>query len=180
MEETDIQAAPENGVQDDIELRLLTEQEAVFAASEGGFVTLDLAGRHYPRVAFYRAFPFTAPDEWISVREFDKAAAEIGLIERLGDWSAPARELIGGQIALRYFTPKITAIRNIKNEYGYAHFDVETDKGPCRFTVNMHEGGVVSLSETYILIRDLDGNRFAIENLQALTSAEIRRLDIYI
>jgi hypothetical protein len=37
------------------------------------------------------------------------------------------------QLELRYFNPKITRIKHVREEYGYAYWDVGTDRGDCRF-----------------------------------------------
>ena len=40
--------------------------------TEGGFISLTINEKEYERVNFYRAFPLSKPDEYISVRDNDK------------------------------------------------------------------------------------------------------------
>ena len=88
--------------------------------------------------------------------------------------------MIREQLEIRYFTPMIEKIYEIKDEYGYAYFDVATNNGPCKFTIHMGGGSVVSLSDTRILISDLDNNRFEIPDLTKLSATELKKLDLFI
>ena len=159
----------------------LSPQSAVFTQTEGGFLSLCLDGREYKNVALFRAFPFAEPDLYISVRDSDTEGKneEIGMIRSLSEFEE-VRGILEFQLGLRYFTPRITSIKNIKNEFGHAFFDCITDRGPCKFTVNFREGDITHLSETRVLIKDIDGNRFAVEDITKLTPGEMKKLDIYI
>lgn len=163
-----------------LEIRYLNRDNAVFQRTPGGFVSLDYAGRHYDRIAVFRTFPFTDPDMFISIREPDEKAKEIGIIENLSDLDKEAADMLLEQMNLRYFTPVITRILDIKDEYGYAYFDVLTDRGACRFTIHMNGGAVVRLTDTRLLISDLDGNRFEIPDTGKLSSSELKKLDLFI
>ena len=115
-----------------LRLRFITRDNAVFERTEGGFVSMKMKGESYPRVQVYRSFPFTDPDAYISIREADEKAREIGIIKNLKkDVSKETRQMLEEQLRLRYFTPKIEKIINIKDEYGFAYFDVFTDHGAC-------------------------------------------------
>lgn len=161
-------------------VRLLTEQEALFAATEGGFVSLQYDGRQYDRVCFVRMFPFTDPDRYISVREWDEKGREIGIIDNLGDYSAEAVALLNGQLALRYFTPVITAVHSAKAKHGFANFDVETDRGRVRFSIRAGGDSVARLSDNRVIFTDVNGNRFEVRDLSALSAAELKKIDVYI
>ena len=142
-----------------LKMRFLDKKNAEFKATGGGFVSLKVGDEEYSRIQVVRMFPFTDPDHYISIRTSDENSKEIGIIKDLKDVSKETAELLVTQMNLRYFTPIITKIINIKDEYGYAYFDVMTDRGQCRFTINMGGSSVVHLSETRILISDVDENR---------------------
>ena len=163
-----------------LELRFITKENAVFSRTEGGFLALDYAGKHYNRVSVYRTFPLTNPDIYISIREANEKAKEIGMIEKLADMGKEQAELLEEQLRLRYYMPKILKVNDIKDEYGYAYFDVITDFGKCIFTIPMGGGSVVSLTETRLIITDLDGNRFEIEDLRKMSVGELKKLDIFL
>ena len=97
---------------------------------------------------------------------------------RGSEYSSENLGFIKKQLELRYFTPKITGINKVKEEYGYSYWDVATDRGPCRFTAD--QNGVVKLSQTRLIINDVDGNRFELPDVTALSSKELRMIDLYI
>lgn len=164
-----------------LRLTYITKENAVFDRTAGGFVSLKMNEKYYPRIQVYQAFPFTAPDSYISIRESDEKAKEIGIIKDLRkDISKEYAEMLKEQLRLRYFTPIIEKIIHIKDEYGFAYFDVLTNHGACRFTIHMGGGSVVNLSDTRLLITDLDGNRFEIPDVTRLTSPELKKLDLFL
>ena len=179
MKEFDLLKEEEREAEDNLEIRRITKQNAVFFPTPGGFAGLEFEGRRYERVQVYRTFPLTSPDTFISVREADFKAREIGIIENINELDKKTRALLEVQLNRRYFTPKIERIIDIKTEYGYAYFDVVTDRGPCRFTIPM-SGSVARLSETRLIITDIDQNRFEVPDLEKLTSRELRKLDLFI
>lgn len=167
--------------EDLLELRYLDKNNAIFTRTLGGFVALEYDKKKYERVGIYRAFPFTDPDNYISIREADKKAREIGVIKSLEtDLNPEEIKMIREQLNLRYYTPIIKKVNDIKDEYGYAYFDVITDFGKSKFTIQMNSGAVVNLSETRILITDLDGNRYEIPDIHKLTVGELKKLDLFI
>ncbi|HWT75246.1 MAG TPA: DUF1854 domain-containing protein [Mobilitalea sp.] len=164
-----------------LRLRFITKENAVFERTAGGFVSLKLDDEFYPRVQVYHTFPLTEPNSYISIREPNEKAKEIGVIKNLQtDVTQEIREMLLEQLRLRYFTPKIEKINNIKDEYGFAYFDVLTDHGACRFTIHMGGGSVVNLSDTRLLITDLDGNRFEVVDTRKLTIQELKKLDLFL
>ncbi len=163
-----------------LRLRYLTEDNASFEKTPGGFVSLKIGDEEYDRVEIYQAFPFTDPDLYISVRTADEKAKEIGMIADLKKLSPKTQKILKEQIGYRYFTPEIKKVYSVKSEYGFAYFDVLTDSGRCRFVIRMNGGAVISLTETRILILDLDGNRFEIPDVSRLSARERKQLDLFI
>ena len=163
--------------EDVLETRWLTPENAVFSPTEGGFVSLQQGDKMYSRVLVFRTFPFDSPWDYLSVREEDKDNREIGLIAHLQDFDPKTVELIRGQLALRYFMPKIERIFEIKEQYGFSYWHVRTDKGDCRFTVD--QNGVSKLADTRLIISDVDGNRFELPDVTKLSAKELRMVDLY-
>lgn len=118
---------------------------------------------------------------YISIREPDEKAKEIGVIHNLDkDVDEETRKMLTEQMELRYFTPIITKVKNVKEEYGFAYFDVVTDHGPCRFAIHMSGNAVVHLTETRLLITDLDENRFEIPDTSKLTGKELKKIGLFL
>lgn len=146
----------------------------------GGFLDLEYDGQRYERVAVHRCFPFSLPDDYLSFRQAGEKAEEIGMLRRLSDLDKEAQKLVREQLALRYFTPVITKVNSVKEEYGYTYWDVDTDRGPVRFVVRMGSGTVNRIGGTRYMVNDIDGNRFEIKDLTALSDAEQKKLDMFV
>ncbi len=163
-----------------LRIRYLNRENAEFVATEGGFLSLRIGDEFYPRVQVVRMFPFMATEELLSVRTTDERSKEIGIVEKLSDVNEATAKLLEAQLNLHYFTPVITKIIQIKDEYGYAYFHVDTNHGPCKFTIQMGGNAVVHLSENRILIMDIDENRFEIPDIMKLTASERKKLDLFL
>ncbi len=176
-----------------LEMHFLTGENARFRRTEGGFVALTVkeaegekhseteAGtREYDRVGVYLTFPLTNPEEFISIREADEKAKEIGIIEKLSQLEKDQQEMLREQIKLRYFRPVITKVLDVKDEYGYAYWNVVTTFGVCRFTTQMSGDAVIHLSDSRLLVTDIDGNRYEIPDFYQLGVMERKKLDLFI
>lgn len=163
-----------------LEMRFLTRENAVFSRTEGGFISLKYEEKEYSRVGVYLTFPLTMPEEYISIREADEKAKEIGLIEKLAQLDKDQQEMIREQIKLRYFMPTITKVLDVKDEYGYAYWNVVTTFGACRFTTRMSGDAVIFLGDSRLLVTDIDGNRYEIPDFYQLSVLERKKLDLFI
>lgn len=160
-------------------MRFLSRENAMFCRTKGGFLSLTVGERTYERVGVYLTFPLTNPEEYISIREADEKAKEIGLIESLTQFDKEQQDMIREQIKLRYFMPVITKIIDLKDEYGYAYWHVNTRYGSCRFTTHMSGDAVISLSDCRLQVTDIDGNRYEIPDFYKLSVAERKKLDLF-
>lgn len=164
-----------------LQMNYLSKSNAVFRRTAGGFVSLELSGKVYDRVDFYRTFPFTDPNVYISVREIGEKKKEIGMIKDLEqDVDEDTSSMIKEQLDIRYFIPTVLKVYDVKSEYGYAYFHVKTNSGTCKFTVFSNGGGVISLSATRVLITDIDGNRYEIPDINQLSAKELKKLDLFL
>lgn len=163
-----------------LQMRFLTSENAKFCRTDGGFLSLKLEDKTYDRVGVYLTFPLTNPEEFISIRETDEKAKEIGIIQRLKDMEKDVQEMIREQVRLRYFMPVIRRVMDVKDEYGYAYWHVTTDFGACRFTTHMGGDAVINIGGARYQITDIDGNRYELPDLYALTVMERKKLDLFI
>ncbi len=163
-----------------LHMRFLTSENAVFTRTEGGFLALKTEDKEYDRVGVYLTFPLTNPEEFISIRETDEKAKEIGVIRNLKDMKKEEQEMICEQVRLRYFMPVIRKVMDVKDEYGYAYWHVLTDFGVCRFTTHMGGDAVINIGGARYQITDIDGNRYELPDLYALTVMERKKLDLFI
>ena len=146
----------------------LTPENASVRRTEGGLLSATVNGKEYKRVRPVRCFPFTNPSEYISLREGSgNESKEIGMLRNIDSLGAEAAALIKEQLDMMYFMPLIKRIKNIREEYGYSYWDVGGNS-------------INKLSETRLIINDLDGNRFEIGDTSKLTGKELKMLDLYL
>lgn len=163
-----------------LRIRFLKEEDVEFKRVGNGFLSLRVGNEFYPRVNVVRMFPFSDSGKFISIRNAENQKEEIGIVEDLETLNSEVRDMLLEQLSLRYFTPVIRKVKNIKDEYGYSYWDVETDRGECKFTVKMGGKSISHLSEERVLITDIDENRFEIENVSGLTPKERKKLDLFL
>ena len=167
-------------VENNFEAKYMTKENAKFTKTDGGFVSVEFGGEVYARADFCRAFPFSAPDVFISVRESHGKHREIGMIANVSDFDGQSAAIIKEQIDLRYFTPKITRVYSVVDLNGVTTFDCGTDKGRCSFVIRGGGDAVIRLSETRLIFTDVDGNRFEIADVSKLSKREQKKIDLYI
>ena len=166
--------------EDALKMRFIDDTNASFSKTKGGFLSMEFDGTLYGRVCVCQSFPFTQPDKYISLRENTDEGREIGIIEDISSLSEQTRALIEEQIKLRCFTPIITKIINVKDRYGFAYFDVLTDRGECRFTAHLFSGDIINLGDKRIIMKDVDGNLFEIPGLSKLSSSERKMIEVFV
>lgn len=163
------------GLAEYAEIVYITADEAEFHRTEGGILALSFKGEKYDRVSVNKAFPFSLGDEYLSVR--DAEGKEIGIVRNLAEFPEHVQKLIKEELEWVYYAPKIIKIFSVKEEFGYSYWDVETDRGLKRFTVRGTSESVIQVTETRILIIDMDGNRFEIPDIRDLDPKSFKMID---
>ena len=167
----------------------LHPQNAVFLRSPGGLLSMTLtkedgSTEQFERVIPVRAFPITDPDSFICIREPDTKkkgkGEEIGMIERLADFSEQAQALILEELNRRYFTPAIKKIHSLHEKFGYLYFDVTTTAGRSEFVMSNPSGSFRTLEDGRIFMYDIDGNCYCVQNPEALDKASLKKIEIYL
>lgn len=158
-----------------VDIEFLTPENAAFGTTPGGFLRLEKDGKAYERVSLFRTFPFTLGDSYLSVRDME--GKEIGVIKEMGDFPADVVRAFKAELERRYFAPTVTKIKSMKEEFGYAYWEVETDSGPRRFTVRDMQSSLLLLSEVHLMLVDVDGNRFDIPDYTRLDPISRRYIE---
>ena len=167
----------------------LDSSNAKFFLSEGNLISMDLIKEdgtveHFERVIPIRAFPISNPDEFICIREPDIKdkghGDEIGMIRHLTDVDEESQKLIQKELASRYTTPAITKINGIKEKFGYAYWEVETDSGKLSFVMTNMYRNIRTMEDNRVYITDIDGNVFTIPNPDKLDKNSYHRIEIYL
>ncbi len=164
--------------------RALTDENATFTPSKGGLLSLTLKEGDkqivYDRVIVLRAFPLTAPDEFLSVRLPSDTQNEIGMIEKLSDLSAASRVLVEEELSRRYMIPKIIKITSFRRRGGLLRLTVESDLGKRTLTMHDDATAVRLLEGGRVLLCETNGCLYEIEDPKKLDKASYRRIEVFL
>lgn len=158
------------------EILYITPQSGEFYKSNGDFLGLKFQDKDYSRVSLHRAFPFSKEDSFISVR--DKENNEIGLIKNLSDFSEDIERLFNVELTRRYLLPTVCNINSVKEEFGYSYWDVVTNIGPKKFTIKKDNSSFINIKDNKILITDVDGNRYEIDDYTKLDARSYKLIEL--
>lgn len=142
------------------ELTLLEAKRVRLYIDEFEDLALELDGTCYKPVTAIRAFPVTAGDRFIVLRNEKKE--EIGAIQDVSALNPESRKALRTELDRLYFTTFITQLNAIEEEFHIPKWDVETNRGPRVFELASTRRDMRILENGRILIRDADGNRYEI------------------
>ncbi len=160
----------------------IDRSNAVFS-EKNGFVALaiqtDGNKETYERVFLHRMFPFELKWQYISV--CDEDSNEIGIIYDVCDLSDIETELVKTELEKRYYSPVIKSIKSVKERYGFSYWSVVVDGGrTTEFTVQDTFRNTLKVGDNKVIILDVDGNRFVIENVLALDRKSYKEIELYL
>ncbi|MDP6042503.1 MAG: DUF1854 domain-containing protein [Candidatus Latescibacteria bacterium] len=142
------------------ELILLDAKRIRLYIDEFEDLTLELDGKCYKPVTAIKAFPVTAGDQFIVLRNEEKE--EIGAIQDVSALNPESRRALRTELDRLYFTTFITQINAIEEEFHIPKWDVDTNRGPRVFEMASTRRDMRILENGRILMRDADGNRYEI------------------
>jgi hypothetical protein len=140
----------------------------------GRLVVTTGEGHRYSGVDPVRAFPISDPNSWVSFT--DEHGREVFCLRSLDGLSPEARAFLERELALRDFVPVIVRIERISSESTPCDWEVETDHGPTRFTLD-NEDDVRRLGPHRVMIGDSRKLRYQIPDTRALDGHSRRLLD---
>jgi ATP-binding cassette subfamily B protein len=155
--------------------RWLTSSDATIQVNGRGAFEVRINGGNVHRGVFaVNLFPATNPDDYISLRVWDRDGGEreIGILRHLDEWPADAQSLVRAALARRYWLQTITGVDEIRLELGHLTLAVRTDHGPRRFTMRWSQSQVQDFGERGKVLLDLDDNRYLVPDVEALPLRE--------
>lgn len=152
---------------------------------DGGQLWLVDAERGRRRISAVRpAFPlslgpqmlvFYGPPEGEAATP--NAEEELGILARLSDLSPESQDLLAAEVEKAYFVPRIRRILSITEAFGVRTWEVVTERGLRTFDIT--ESNQVRLLEpARLVIKDVDGNRYQIEDFRLLDGKSRQWLDL--
>ena len=128
----------------------------------------------YRGVFAVNLFPATNPNDYISLRIWDREGreVEIGILRRIDEWEMEAQIMVRAALERRYWLQTVTGVDSIKMEMGHLTLDVRTLHGPRKFTMRWSQAQVQDFGESGKVLLDLDDNRFLVPDVEALPPKE--------
>ena len=134
-------------------------------------------GSTHAGVVPVRCFPFSAPEEWISLCE--EGGAEVHCLPSLAGLSRETLAVLRAELERRELVPVIQHVRSISPGAEPTSWQVDTDRGQTSFTLPS-EDNVRRLGEHGALITDAHGVRFRILDTRALDGRSRKFLAQYL
>lgn len=147
-----------------------------FYETEGGFLGLKSEEKDYGRVSVLRAFPLSYETLYLSIR--DSEQKEIGMIRDIIEYEGEERRFIEEELERRYFLPTIQVIHQVRQEFGYYHWIVETDRGEKTFISRKDSSQVIQLPNGRVIVLDVDGNRYEIKDYKTLDTKSFKQIEL--
>lgn len=161
-----------------MDINVIDTGKAEFYLTGNGFVGLKYMDKDYKRVVLSRILPLNNPDDYISV--MDTENKEIGIILSIGEMKDDQAEIVKNELFKRYYCPSILKIISIKEKMGYVYFDVQIKGKSKNFAVNDVSRNIRQLGDQRVIIFDVDGNRYIIEDTSAMDRKSLRLLEPYL
>lgn len=143
----------------------------------GRLVLTDADGQRSVGVEPVRAFPITDPTRNVAI--VDAEGRELALVPDLDALPSDLRATIDREFARREFIPVIARIQKVHGESHPTEWEVRTDRGPVKFTVNSDDD-IRRMGPNRALIVDTQGVRYLIDDVARLDTASKRILEVWL
>ncbi|MCL2016134.1 MAG: DUF1854 domain-containing protein [Defluviitaleaceae bacterium] len=165
------------------DIGLMDVGKAEFYVTDGGFTGLRYAGEDYPHIVLRRSLPIKEPMKYISVADHENK--EIAIIKEVDQLQGEQKNIVINELDNRYYSPKVLEILSVKDKLGYVYIEMRVqNKSGKEYSKNCAvkdvNRNIRMLSDISLIIFDVDGNRYVVEDLARLDKHSIKRLDPYL
>ncbi|MCL1986935.1 MAG: DUF1854 domain-containing protein [Firmicutes bacterium] len=165
------------------DIGLMDVGKAEFYVTDGGFTGLRYADKDYPHIVLRRSLPIKEPMKYISVADHENK--EIAIIKEVDQLQGEQKNIVINELDNRYYSPKVLEILSVKDKLGYVYIEMRVqNKSGKEYSKNCAvkdvNRNIRMLSEISLIIFDVDGNRYVVEDLARLDKHSIKRLDPYL
>ena len=143
----------------------------------GRLVLTSENGERHEGVTPVRAFPIAAPDEGLSLINYE--GHEVGWVDSLADLPPAIAQLLEEELASREFVPEISRIVEVSGFACPSSWRVATNRGDAELVLKGEED-IRRLSPTRLLIADSHGIQFLIRDLSQLYRHSRKLLDRFL
>ena len=137
----------------------------------------DKGGGYETPVQVVCCFPWSRPQEYVSIRDDD--GRELLLIESLTELEESQSRLVEDELAFRNFLTRITRIHAITRQMELYHWSVATSAGARSFLTRKHERPR-HLDNGEAIIKDVYNDIYHIPKPKGLDAKSLRLLWVYL
>jgi hypothetical protein len=112
--------------------------------------------------------PLSRPGKYLAL--LNGKGEEIITITDLAELPFSSVTAVKEELRRRYLTATVEEIVHAKFEYGATYWSVDTDRGRRDFVTQHLQENAIWLSDTHLLLLDVDGNRFEIPDTRTLNA----------
>jgi hypothetical protein len=159
------------------DIRWLVGGQMALAEDARGRLVLTLDGQDHQDVQAARVFALTVPDGYVAFR--DREGVEIGILKAPAELPPASRQLLARFLARQYFVPVVQRGLGIKEFFMDQTWTVETDRGSRTFTIQGRDS-IRFLSDSGMLLMDMDDNRYLVPDRNALDAASRKWVDRFV
>ncbi len=117
-------------------------------------------------VQLRRCFPLSAQMDFISIQNSD--GKEVGILKSLSGMDKNSLDVLEKELDRRYFTPIVSKIYALAQEASMWHWDVETQRGRCKFYLRGVRDSIHEVAPKRWQILSMDGQRYEIRKFDEL------------
>ena len=166
-----------------MDLGILDIKETEFYATSGGFVGLKYKGEDHKHIILRRIMPLQMPMEYISIADTENK--EIGILKAVADLPEAQQHIVTMELDNRYYSPQVLEVLSVQDKLGYVYMEMRLkNKQGKEYTKNCAvkdvSRNIRMLSNTSVIIFDVDGNRYMIPDVTLLNRNSMRKLDAYL
>lgn len=137
----------------------------IFYAPEGRLRATS-EDRSWLSVQPYWASPLSHPNKYLVL--LDGKKKEIATIKDPSSLPPHIWEILESELKNRYLGTSIEAIESVSSQFGVTFWNVETNRGSRTFVTQSLQENAQYLGDGQLLITDVEGNRFKVEDIEAL------------
>jgi len=108
------------------------------------------------------AFPLTRRNRMVVI--LNSEGEELGLIDDASEFDAESRHVVKEELERAYFMPLLKDIMSAEEELGVLTLEAETDRGPRTIQIRNARRSIRKLAGNRVVIRDVDSNRYEVED----------------
>lgn len=167
----------------ELDIGLLSVDAIEFYVTKGGFTGLKYDGKDYNHITLRRTLPLNQPMEYISIADHENK--EIGMLKSVEALRDSQRKIVMNELDNRYYSPEVREIISVKDKLGYVYIEMrivnKNDKEYVKScAVKDVNKNIRMLSDSSLIIFDVDGNRYIVNDIAKLDKNSVKRLDPYL